>query len=177
MVDKRAELSKEVIDTLISIARKVMGDNAVDGILRMVSQKKNNEWTGVDVIFAFADEIQNLFGENGGHAIMRQVGREVAKALMASKPREEWEDVFENALNILGFADRVVKGQGCAEICNCVFYDSVLKERNLKPIEHSVCWAGLGFIEAFVKDSDKARGIRWVSRDYEKKRCKFDFLY
>jgi len=175
--EARGNVSKEVIDTLISAAKNVIGDNGVSGVLRFVAQKKSNDWTGVDVVFALADEIQNLFGAKGGYAVIRQIGREVAKSLMASRPKEEWEYLLEWSLNTFGFAERVEKGQGYAEICNCVFYEDVLKQRNLKPIEHAVCWGGWGFIEAFVKELYGAKGIKWIDRDYEEKKCKFEFLY
>ncbi|MEZ0323629.1 MAG: hypothetical protein ABWJ98_04890 [Hydrogenothermaceae bacterium] len=117
-----------------------------------------------------------MFGQKGGYAIIRQLGREVAKVLMQNHPKEEWESLLEKSLNTFGFAYKIERNQNEAYICNCVFYEGVLKPRNLRPVEHCVCWCGWGFIEAFVKGLEEGvKGIQWVERDYENKKCRFIF--
>jgi len=177
MAEIKGQIDKEVIDTLVSLTRNILGDKAVDKILRVLPEKLKGSPTGRDIVFAFADEVQNIYGEKGGYAIIRQLGREVAKVLMDNHPKEEWEELLEKSLNTFGFAYKIERNKNEAYICNCVFYEGVLKPRNLAPIEHCVCWCGWGFIEAFVRKLEEGvKGIQWVERDYENQKCKFIFL-
>jgi predicted hydrocarbon binding protein len=173
----KGSINKEVIDTLVSLTRNILGDKAVDQILNNIAKKVGDNLTGRDIVFAFTDEIQNIYGQNGGYAIVRQLGREVAKVLMEKHPKEEWEEVLEKALNEFGFAYKIERNKNEAYICSCVFYEGVLKPRNLNPVEHCICWYGWGFIEGFVKNLEEGvKGIQWVDRDYENRKCKFIYL-
>lgn len=178
MAKIEGEINKEVIDTLVSLTKNILGEKTVDIILNEINKKSNGkELSGRDIVFSFADEIQNMFGKNGGYAIVRQLGREVAKVLMQNHPKEEWEDLLEKSLNTFGFAYKIERNQDEAYICNCVFYEGVLKPRNLGPIEHCVCWCGWGFIEGFVKSLEEGvKGIKWMERDIENHKCRFVFL-
>ncbi len=71
------------------------------------------------------DEIQNIAGNSGGFALIIQIGREMAKVLMSSSSREEWEKLFKESLRNFGFAD----DENSAQICNCIFYEGHLKEK------------------------------------------------
>ena len=161
-----------MVDTLVNLMKNVLGKRAVNIVLN----KLGESISGRELIFAFADETQKLLGEKGGFSSMRQLGRELAKHLMSKNPKEEWEDILENALYEFGFAKRIEKEKDRAYICSCVFYE-ILKKNNLNPTGHSVCWAGWGFIEGFVKEMENAKGIQWVERDYEKEKCRFDFIF
>ena len=173
----KGNINKDVIDTLITLTKDILGNNAVNEILNRISEKTSDNASGKDIIFAFTDEIQNIYGLKGGYAIVRELGRTVAKVLMNKYPKEQWEEVLESALNEFGFAYKIERNNNEAYICNCVFYEGILT-RNLKPIEHCVCWYGLGFIEAFVRRLEEGvKGIRWVERDYENKKCKFVWNY
>ncbi|MGC8942339.1 MAG: hypothetical protein ACP5KF_06730, partial [Sulfurihydrogenibium sp.] len=55
-------INKEFIDTLVSLTRNVLGDNAVDHILNRINKKVGSDVSGRDIVFAFADEIQNIYG-------------------------------------------------------------------------------------------------------------------
>ncbi|WP_457627535.1 hypothetical protein, partial [Persephonella sp.] len=154
-------ITAEVVETLVNLMRNILGNRAVDIILGRLGEGA----TGRELIYAFADETQNLLGEKGGFSSMRQLGRELARSLMSANPREKWEELLENALNEFGFARKIEKEKDRAFICQCVFYE-ILEGKNLKPTEHSVCWAGWGFIEGFVKEMEGAIGIQWVERDY-----------
>jgi predicted hydrocarbon binding protein len=177
MAEIKGEINQEVINTLIDLTKTIIGEKAVDNIVKSVMEKNKENCTGRDIIFAFADEIQNLYGQNGGYAIIRQLGREVAKSLMEKHPKEEWEDLLEKSLNAFGFAYKIERNENEAYICNCVFYEGNLKPRGLGPIEHSVCWCGWGFIEGFIRDLEEGvKAIKWEERDYENKKCKFVFL-
>ena len=173
----KGEINKEVIDTLVNLTKAIIGERGVDQILKTVMEKNKENCTGRDLVFAFADEIQKIFGQKGGYAIIRQLGREVAKSLMETHPKEEWEELLEKSLNAFGFAYKIERNKNEAYICNCVFYEGALKPRGLGPIEHCVCWCGWGFIEAFVKGLEEGvKGIQWTERDYENQKCKFIFL-
>jgi hypothetical protein len=177
MGEIKGQINQEVIDTLVSLTKNILGDKAVEQILNTICEKIGNQCSGRDIVFAFADEIQNMYGQKGGYAIVRQLGREVAKVLMEKHPKEEWEDLLEKSLNTFGFAYKIERNKNEAYICNCVFYEDVLKPRNLGPIQHCVCWCDWGFIEAFVKGLEEGvKGIQWVERDYENQKCKFIFL-
>jgi predicted hydrocarbon binding protein len=172
-----AEINQEVINTLIDLTKAIIGENGIDNILRLANERDKENYTGKDIIFAFTDEIQNMFGQHGGNAIIRQLGRELVKSLMEKHPREEWEDLLEKFLNTFGFAHKIERNENEAHVCNCAFYEGVLKPRGLKPIEHCVCWFELGFIEGFVRELETgAESVKWEERDYENQKCKFVFL-
>lgn len=173
----KGEINREVIETLINLTKNIIGEKATENIVRAVMEKNKENCTGRDIVFAFADEIQNMFGQNGGYATIRQLGREVAKVLMSSHPKEEWEEILEKSLNTFGFAYKIERNKNGAYICSCVFYEGALKPRGFGPIEHCVCWCGWGFIEAFVRALEEGvKGIKWVERDYENQKCRFIFL-
>lgn len=177
MGEIKGQINQEVIDTLVSLTKSILGDKAVELILNTVRKKVGNQSSGRDIVFAFADEIQNMYGPKGSYAIVRQLGKGVAKFLMEKHPKEEWEDLLEKSLNTFGFAYKIERNKNEAYICNCIFYEGVLKPRNLGPIQHCICWFGWGFIEGFVKGlEENVEGIQWVERDYENQKCKFIFL-
>jgi hypothetical protein len=177
MAEIKGEANQEVINALMDLSKRIVGEKTVDNIMKSIMEKNKENATGKDIVFAFADEIQNLFGQNGGYAIIRQLGREVAKSLMEKHPKEEWEDLLEKSLNTFGFAYKIERNSSEAYICNCVFYEGNLKPRGLKPTEHCVCWGGWGFVEGFVRELEPGvKGIKWVERDYENQKCKFVFL-
>jgi predicted hydrocarbon binding protein len=177
MVEIKGEINQEVINTLIDLTKAIIGEKAVNNIVKSVNEKNKENTTGEDIVFAFADEIQNLFGQHGGYAIIRELGREVAKSLMEKYPREEWEDLLKKSLNIFGFAYKIERNSNEAYIYNCVFYEGALKPRGLGPIEHSVCWFSWGFIEGFARELEtRVKSVKWEERDYENQKCKFVFL-
>ncbi len=167
----RGEITEEVINLLVSLMKNVLGENAVNVILKNCQDPKD----GRRLVYRFAQETQNLLGDNGSFAAMRQLGRELAKKLMEEHPREEWEEILRTALNNLGFAKQIKREEDKAFICDCVFYP-LLEENGLKPISHAVCWAGWGFIEGFMKEIEGVKGIKWSKRDYEHRSCQFDFI-
>jgi hypothetical protein len=177
MAEIKGEINQEVINTLIDLTKTIIGEKAVDNIVKSIMEKNKKNVTGKDIVFAFADEIQNLFGQHGGYAIIRELGRGVAKSLMEKHPKEEWGDLLEKSLNILGFADKIERNSNEAYICNCVFYEGNLKPRGFGPIEHSICWYSWGFTEGFVRELETGvKSVKWEERDYENQKCKFIFL-
>lgn len=167
------KITQEVIDTLINLMKEVIGENGVTVVLSGLEVEENA--SGRKIIYAFAESTTRTLGVKGAFATLRQVGRELSKVMMANHPRENWEHVLQTALNDLGFAQEIKRENNQAFICNCVFY-SVLKANNQEPIQHSVCWAGWGFIEGFMKELEGIKGIQWKARDNENNRCKFDFI-
>lgn len=165
-------ITQEVINKLVELMKNILGERAVNIVLRQIGE----DATGRELVYAFANETQNLLGQKGGFSAMRQLGRDLAKSLMKENPREMWDEILETALYEFGFAKRIEKEKDKAFICSCVFYE-ILNRNGLKPIEHSVCWAGWGFIEGFVKEMEGAKGIQWKERDYENERCRFDFIF
>ncbi|GAB6072684.1 hypothetical protein JCM14244_10610 [Venenivibrio stagnispumantis] len=173
----QGEINEEVISTLVNLSKNILGENLVNQLLNNLKSKEGTEnLSGKDIVFAFADKIQEIFGNNGGYAIIRQLAREVTKVLQENNPREEWEELLEKSLNTFGFAHKIERSKDEAYICNCVFYP-VLKEKGYEPIKHSVCWFGLGFIEGFVRKLEEdVKGIKWVERDIQNEKCKFIYL-
>ncbi len=169
----RGEITQEVIETLVSLMVQVIGQKAVDIVLRQFPA--DEQPSGRDLVYRFAEETDRLLGSAGAYAVLRQVGRDLAKQVAADLPKEQWQHALEQSLNDFGFADRIEKRDDHSNICNCVFYE-VLEEKKLGPTEHAVCWAGWGFIEGFMKLIDGVKGIKWVGRDLERKACKFDYM-
>ncbi len=169
----KGEITQEVVETLVDLMKDIIGEKAVNIVLRQFPREA--QLPGRDLVFRFAEETEKLLGTKGAYAILRQMGRELAKSLAAKLPEDQWPRALEVSLNKFGFAERIEKASDHANICSCVFYP-ILEERNLPPVGHAVCWAGWGFIEGFVKLMDGTRGIQWVERDLERKACKFEFL-
>ena len=168
-------ITLEEINFLIDIMENIIGEPAVKVVLRDTQKNISNELEGREILYRFACELQKILGTKGAFATMRQVGRDLARYLMSQYPREEWDEVLENALNDFGFAERIEKGKKRASICNCVFYE-ILEKNNLKPIQHAICWAGWGFIEGFMKEMENVKCIKWKNRDYENSFCEFEFI-
>jgi iron uptake system EfeUOB component EfeO/EfeM len=82
MAEIKGEINQEVINTLIDLTKAIAGEKVVDNIMRSIMEKNKENVIGKDIVFTFADEIQNLFVRKGGYAIIRQLGRELAKSLM-----------------------------------------------------------------------------------------------
>jgi predicted hydrocarbon binding protein len=167
------EITQEVVDTLIHLMENVIGKPAVRIVLNQFPENENP--LGRDLVFRFAEETQNLFGAQGAYAVLRQVGRDLAKSVASSTPEDQWLQALEQSLNQFGFAECITKGKEDASINACVFYP-ILEDRGLQPTDHAVCWAGWGFIEGFMKLIEGVKGIKWVSRDIERKSCKFVYL-
>jgi len=167
-------INQEVINTLIGLVKNTLGANAVKVIINSIDVK--GEMEGREILYKFAEAMEETLGNKGAFASMRQVGRDLAKYLMGKFPREEWDIVLENALNDFGFARKIDKQKDKAFICDCVFFE-ILDKNGRKPITHPICWAGWGFIEGFVKEMENAKGIEWKERDYSKNMCRFDFIF
>ncbi len=169
----RGEITQEVIQTLIELMMDVIGQKTVEIILSRFPS--DDIPPGKELVFAFSEATEKLLGAKGAYAVLRQVGRELAKKVSASLERDQWRPALEQSLNDFGFADRIETERGHANICNCVFY-ATLKDRGLAPTAHPVCWAGWGFIEGFMKLIEGTRGIQWVKRDTKRNACEFTYL-
>ena len=169
----KGEITKEVIDTLIGLMTDVIGEKAVKIVLDGINVDEGSK--GKDIVYAFAESTTNFLSKKASFAILRQVGRELALAIMAKHDPSEYDYVLTTTLNDLGFAQQILKEDNQAFICNCVFY-SILKRNSLGPIQHSVCWTGWGFIEGFMRELKGIKGIKWARRDHENNRCQFDYL-
>ena len=168
------EISQEVLDEIYEILRKLVGQGNVD-IFKRLEEEKGTE-NIAQVIFELADEMGKLFGPRGAYATMRQVGRQIAQNLMKKYPKEEWERIFKETLNTMGFAEEITRDGNKACICSCRFYPQFLESCGLRPTEHPVCWIGLGFVEGFMKAFTDAMGVRFKNRDYENSQCWFEIV-
>ena len=176
MIEERTpinQITEEVIEILVDLTRGVIGFNVGSVILRELKIENSND--GREIIYNFAESIENTLGKNGAFATLRQVGRDLANKIMDENPEPEWKSLFENALREFGFAQMIKQETNSAFICNCVFYE-ILQNNNLEPTQHPVCWTGWGFIEGFMKEFEGIQRIKWSHRDIENKRCKFDFI-
>ncbi len=169
----KGEITQEVVETLIELMADVIGENAVNLVLKQFPE--GEQPPGRDLVFMFAEETGKLLGSSGAHAVLRQVGRDLAKRVASTLPKEQWQQALEQSLNNFGFAESITREEGQASINTCVFYP-ILEERGLAPIDHEVCWAGWGFIEGFMKLMEGVKGIKWVERDMENRSCKFTYL-
>lgn len=174
-VAEKMEVSREVIDNLLTLTGNIIGENAVKIIVSSINFE--NPENGKQIVYKIAEEIEKIYGLNGGYAIFRQIGREVAKRMMDNHPEDEWKYLMEVGLNTMGFAEGIKNLEGGACICNCVFYPSFLEPKGIEPIKHTICWGGLGFIEGFARklEPDVVEVI-WKERDYENKRCIFEYV-
>ena len=166
-------ISKEVIEVLVNLARRVIGYNLGSVVLRELQIENTDD--GREIVYKFASSLEDTLGKMGAFATLKQVGRDLSLKLMNESLEQEWEQLFKNALREFGFAEMIDKTNNSAYICNCVFYD-VLQKDGLEPTEHPVCWVGWGFIEGFMKEFEGVQRIKWASRDIENQRCKFDFI-
>ena len=169
-----ATISEEILQNLYKILEGIIGARAVNLFKKRIEERGITDIP--QTIFELAGEMEGIFGKRGAFATLREVGRQVAKDLMESHPRQEWESVFEKGLNIMGFAKGVKKEPTRACICSCIFYPNFLSKRNLKPTEHAVCWIGWGFIEGFMKAFTNALGVRFKERDFAKEECWFEIV-
>ena len=169
----QGNITKEVIDTLINLMKDVIGEKAVNIVLKNINI--GEEAKGKDIVYAFAESTTNILSKKASFAILRQVGRELALSIMSNHHEFEWNFVLKTTLNDLGFAQQIIQEENEAFICNCVFYNT-LQSNGLNPTEHSVCWVGWGFIEGFMRELKDIKGIQWVNRDIENKRCQFDYI-
>lgn len=169
----KGNITKEVVDTLIALMKDVIGEKTVNIILNKLEAGEDAK--GKDIVYAFAESTTNILSKKASFAILRQVGRDLAASIMSKHDEDEWEEALEKTLNQLGFAQKILKEEDQAYICNCVFY-TILQKNSLNPTEHSVCWTGWGFIEGFMRELKDLKSIKWVSRDVEMKRCQFDYI-
>ncbi|HIP98430.1 MAG TPA: hypothetical protein EYH37_03600 [Aquifex aeolicus] len=167
-------ISQEILNELYSILEKIIGAGSINFLKRKIKEKGTTDIP--QIIFEVSGELGNLFGQKGAFATLREVGRQVAKDLMEKHPREEWEKIFEKSLNVMGFAKGVKREGNRACICSCIFYHNFLKERNLKPTEHPVCWIGWGFIEGFMSAFTGALGVHFAGRDFKNNQCWFEII-
>jgi len=165
------EITQETINTLLELFKKTVGEKGV----KLLSNRVSKDLSGRELVYEIASVAMEIYGTKGSYAIMRQLGRELAKSLMEKYPKEMWQSILESALNHLGFAKKIEYGENEAYIVSCVFYE-ILQSKGLNPIEHAVCWTGWGFIERFVREMKGIKGIKWESRDIEAEKCKFIFL-
>lgn len=170
---QRGEITQEVVDTLITLMADVIGRMGVDIVLKQFPA--GDLPPGKELVFRFAEETEKLFGSSGSYALLRQVGRDLAKRVASTIPEDQWQHALEQSLNDFGFAACITSTEEDASINECVFYP-ILEERGLQPVGHAVCWAGWGFIEGFMKLMKGVRGIQWVERVKESNSCRFSYL-
>jgi predicted hydrocarbon binding protein len=165
-------LSTEILEDLLKHLSSIVGDKAVNLLLKRIENRENLP----QVVFAISEQIGEIFGQKGAYSVLRELGRTVARDLMANHPRGEWEEVFKKGLNLMGFAEGVEMRPDKACICSCVFYPQFLEGQNLKPTHHPVCWIGWGFVEGFMKALTGAKGVKFAERDFEKGQCWFQII-
>ena len=167
-------LSNEIVEDLFRILDSIVGSKAVSLLKRRIGEKGLT--SPVDIAFEISTTLGEIFGEKGAFATLREIGRQVARDLMENHPREEWEQIFQKGLNLLGFAKGVERKGDLACICSCVFYPQYLQREGFEPIKHPVCWMGLGFVEGFMKAFTGAHGVRFKERDCEGNKCWFELV-
>jgi len=167
-------LTEELLEDIYKDLSQIIGQKAINFFKRKIEEKGITDVP--TIIFEIAGEMGKTFGVKGAYSVLREVGRTVARQLMETHPKEEWEEIFEKGLNIMGFAKGVKKESERACICSCIFYPNFLEKKNLKPTEHPVCWIGWGFIEGFMKAFTGAKGVKFEGRDFDRKQCWFRII-
>lgn len=170
--ESKGEINTEIINIIIKMMESILGKNMVQIILNRCHH--DNVLSSTELVYAFAQETQTLLGHKGSYATLRQVGRSIAKGLMAQHPKAEWKNILKQTLNHFGYAYCIEQEIDKAFIVQCVFYDK-LTEEGLQPTQHAVCWIGWGFIEGFMKPLENIKSINWVCRDIAHQRCEFVF--
>lgn len=164
------QFDHELVNTIINVTKKLVGDYSIDKVLNKLADS-NLSLDGQQLLFAFTDGIQKKYGVNGAFATMRQIGREVAKGLIADHSSSEWEHMLDLGLRKMGF--NVLPFENDKEACvfDCV-YLRILESVELKPVEHCICWMGWGFIEGFIRMfEDDLVSKQWVNRNLKEKKC------
>ena len=167
-------ISQEIIDDLLQVLDSIVGPKAVNVIKRRIEEKGLK--TPQEIAYEVAKDLEEIFGTKGAFATLREVGRQVARDLMKNHPKEEWEEVFQKGLNVMGYAKGVKREGDRACICSCVFYPQFLEKEGIEPIKHPVCWMGLGFVEGFMKAFTGANGVRFKERDFSNEACWFELV-
>jgi len=157
---------EEVLKELLELSEVVLGQKAVSMLKRRIEEKNLSRLS--EIVFELAQKVQDIFGEKGSHAVMRQIGREVAKRLSKQHPPEDWEQIFRIGLRIMGFAEGIGDQDGFVYVRSCVFYPNFLEPRGLSPLQHCVCYGGVGFIEGFLNLLEGKKGVEWVKREENK---------
>ncbi|MEO2153182.1 MAG: hypothetical protein ABGX24_02025 [Aquificota bacterium] len=167
-------IQKELLDDIYGHLKEILGEKGLKLFQRKVEEK--NLSTVPEIVFEIASQMEEIYGTKGAYSLLRELGRSVARDLMKNHPKEEWEEIFEKGLNIMGFAQGVKKEPNRACICQCIFYPQFLEPRQLEPIKHPVCWIGWGFVEGFMKALTGAIGVRWKERDFQTQQCWFELV-
>jgi len=157
---------EEVLQDLLEVSEIVLGQKAVSMLKRRVKEKNLSRLS--EIVFELAQEVQDILGERGSYATMRQIGREVANKLSKQHPPEDREQIFRIGLRMMGFAEGIGDQEGFVYIQSCVFYPNFLEPRGLSPLQHCVCYGGVGFIEGFLNLLEEKKGIEWVKREDNK---------
>ena len=157
---------EEVLKELLEVSEVVLGQKAVSMLKRKIEEKNLSRLS--EIVFELAQNLQDIFGEKGSHAVMRQIGREVAKRLSKQYPPQSWERVFRVELRMIGFAEGIGDQDNFVYIRSCVFYPNFLEPRGLSPLQHCVCYGCVGFIESFLNLLEGEKGIEWVKREENK---------
>jgi predicted ArsR family transcriptional regulator len=172
-MDIKGEINSEVITIISELMQDVIGQKSVEILSKRCSQDENI--SGKAFAYAFAEEAQDILGQKGACAILKEVGYKLAKKLMQENPQDKWDSILKYAVNDFGYASHIETEADKVSTCNCVFYE-ILAENNLQPTEHAICWLGWGLAEEFLKPLKNVKRIQWVNRDLEMNKCEFQYL-
>ena len=137
----RGEITQEVVETLVGLMAEVIGQKAVEIVLQQFPA--DEQPTGRDLVYRFAEETDKLLGTAGAYAVLRQVGRDLAKQVSSTLAKDQRQQALEQSLTNFGFADRIEKCDGHSNICNCVFYE-ILEEKTWgQPSMRFAGWVGV----------------------------------
>ena len=175
MPNKIAPITEKTISMFLDLISNVAGFDISEILKNETATYPNENLTDKELFYKYVDVLEKYLGKNKAFATLRMAGEKLAKDLMNNNKKEHWETLFYNSLNEFGYARKVIKEKKNAFVCDCVFYD-ILQLNGLDPTEHSICWIGWGFIESFIKEFENVKSIKWVSRDKDNNRCKFDFI-
>ncbi|RUM30110.1 MAG: hypothetical protein DSY32_02560 [Aquifex sp.] len=76
---ERKEISQETVNLLMDIIKETVGENGLRSILKRLEGKSLK---GRELVYSFAEEMMNVYGQKGSFALIRQLGRDLAKRLM-----------------------------------------------------------------------------------------------
>jgi len=176
MIDKE-KIREQVAFFIMEISKTVLGERASGVFSHMLSSEHGTQnLSSREMLITFAEKIKEIMGEKGAQAVIRQIGREVAKALQKEYPEEDYEKLLEMSSSILGLTEKIYRDEKGIYSYNCVVYP-LIKEKGYEAMEHPGCWGCLGFIEAFAVKLEKgARGVKWAERDVPNNVCKFIYI-
>ncbi|WP_164930758.1 hypothetical protein [Aquifex aeolicus] len=76
---QRKEISQETVNLLVDIIKETIGEGGLKSITKRL---EGRDLKGRELVYAFAEEVMNIYGQKGSYALIRQLGRDLANMFL-----------------------------------------------------------------------------------------------